>query len=767
MGFHAQPKYPSMERQDLTQGQLGSFKFTPVDVQTNTRGDTPLFLQAQSLLRARVGEQGGFEFITEDYQNNFASLASQQSLGGTVQNFSPRLSPGFSSATTCRPATPPSDPGYFNRHIKPDLEDSRLKLGPAAFRSAVNGNSPEKNFSQSRPRAEVGHLASGLHLSPFRELYLSLRLPQSNLTSFYLPSVPQQPFWTMDPTVQAFEPSSEATVPTIALDYSTIVRCLVSEQESHERVQKSLEQAQLHIKKLEGQLEKAKAREIELTLTLKSLNGIIDRLESRLDVIGEKSAEPTTGGDNNGEGDIMTERQDKNTAALPITTSLTDDSAQSITTGKTVSEAEADSSVDSSSMIKQLTPNVDHNDAFNLDLLLKHKRGTIPKWQTRALRKHFDIDSISEDSVDKSAEESFNPDELVGISPPKASGIRDRTNDVDMATTTKATPTKKEQVTTPIQGISNDDNKTATPTKYSPAKLYPESFLSKYQKAKKQPATLDSADETPFKTEFLRNNIGKPSLSSVATMHSLNARAPKVVDPTAPYELSIKWQINKESPLYEEEEIDRAIKWQPADARYGIFWKHPVRYLDHSSKNLFRTVMIDYIPKTATYNDVLGQISGGSLEKIEMVPAIGNVTDYQTARVVFNFEIGASTTANFARDHGMKIKDQPLRVWQVLTQTYPKNMALDRDIFDNGFTRILLINNASQEALAMIPTKLQHFQRSIVDFGETFDRYPMVEFTSVAVAIQAMEVLVADPNFSGAEFDFDEDPCGEPYPFAH
>lgn len=146
-GLYAQPKYPSMERQDLTQGQLGSFKFTPVDVPSSTLGDTPFLLQAQARLRARVGDPSS---ITADNQSSFP-VASQQWLGPAMNRLC------FPAALSTDSTT--SDPTFFNTHLKPDLEDSRLKFGPAAFRAAVAGNSPDKAFSQSQPRAEVSHYA--------------------------------------------------------------------------------------------------------------------------------------------------------------------------------------------------------------------------------------------------------------------------------------------------------------------------------------------------------------------------------------------------------------------------------------------------------------------------------------------------------------------------------------------------------------------------------------------------------------------------------
>lgn len=152
-GLYTHPKYPLMERQDLTQGQLGSFKFTPVDP-TSTLGDTPWLLAAQAQLRARAGDREGPALVTADDQSNIASrIASQLGVHQNSQSFYSALP--FDSFH--RTAIPTSDPAFFNKHIKPDLEESRLKLGPAAFRAAVVGNSPDKSFSQTRTRAEVSH----------------------------------------------------------------------------------------------------------------------------------------------------------------------------------------------------------------------------------------------------------------------------------------------------------------------------------------------------------------------------------------------------------------------------------------------------------------------------------------------------------------------------------------------------------------------------------------------------------------------------------
>lgn len=58
--------------------------------------------------------------------------------------------------------------------------------------------------------------------------------------------------------------------------------------------------------------------------------------------------------------------------------------------------------------------------------------------------------------------------------------------------------------------------------------------------------------------------------------------------------------------------------------------------------NLYRTIMIDFIPFGTPYSDVLQQIRGGKVELIQMYGPIGDVTNFVTARVIYTDENGAT-----------------------------------------------------------------------------------------------------------------------------
>ncbi|RMZ82884.1 hypothetical protein DV737_g1873, partial [Chaetothyriales sp. CBS 132003] len=247
---------------------------------------------------------------------------------------------------------------------------------------------------------------------------------------------------------------------------------------------------------------------------------------------------------------------------------------------------------------------------------------------------------------------------------------------------------------------------------------------------------------------------------------------PTLIDSVGLLKLNIKWKVTAENPIYNDENEKERSLWRerPTLNQNSLFWRHPVRYVDYLEKNLFRTVMIDYIPLGATCSDILANIHGGAIEKMQLVGPIGTAAIYMTARIVFNYELSASTTASHARSHGMRVLGKPVRVWQVITQTYPKTAQLESDVFENMYTRLLLVNlkNANigvevrEQMLGLLPAKLAWLQDELIGMGKTLDGYDLIEFMSVQAATKAMEQLRRDEDFGGIELDFEDDPCAEP-----
>lgn len=119
------------------------------------------------------------------------------------------------------------------------------------------------------------------------------------------------------------------------------------------------------------------------------------------------------------------------------------------------------------------------------------------------------------------------------------------------------------------------------------------------------------------------------------------------------------------------------------------------------------------------------------------------------------------------QDPGIRINGRPVRVWQVLEPTYPKNGDLEEAIYLNGHTRILIINAPMVEAKQVLKRKLRKQIEAgfILDISRSDDDddTTIVEFTNIEEATKALERFLDDPDLAGADFGFDDDPCASCY----
>lgn len=229
---------------------------------------------------------------------------------------------------------------------------------------------------------------------------------------------------------------------------------------------------------------------------------------------------------------------------------------------------------------------------------------------------------------------------------------------------------------------------------------------------------------------------------------------------TFPYSTMIHWNIHSNNPIFEDE-VDLSRAMRSTYSPNPLFWKHPVRYLpDLSEKNLYRTIMIDFIPSDTPLKEVLQHIRGGIVESIQLVPPVGQANTFMTARIVFVYE--ASAHGLYLQDQrtGIHINGRRVRLWQVLQPTYPRHYLLSQAI-DEGASRVLLILDMTSAAAGKLSEKLapQRLGGFLIDEGMSFDGYRRLEFTSIAEAIKAAETIEGDPELGGTTAIFDDDPC--------
>ena len=248
----------------------------------------------------------------------------------------------------------------------------------------------------------------------------------------------------------------------------------------------------------------------------------------------------------------------------------------------------------------------------------------------------------------------------------------------------------------------------------APTLQLPAAFLSKYRPAQKSENVVDSPVENPFSEDAQISQEGvqemgipstDPDKGDAATSDTLPTTTPHIVrnrkdlrswlqeqvkisnesQPAAlpVVDTKILWSMSALQPVFDDDQqvkqamqsngiIDRHYAaTRKTSTHTTYFWQHPVRFLPSpTEKNLYRTVMIDYIPQGTTYQDVLAHVRTGALESIQLFPPLRGCTDYFTARIVFTYELGAVLMVmqyqkRFSHRDAFQIKGVPVRVWQV------------------------------------------------------------------------------------------------------
>lgn len=114
---------------------------------------------------------------------------------------------------------------------------------------------------------------------------------------------------------------------------------------------------------------------------------------------------------------------------------------------------------------------------------------------------------------------------------------------------------------------------------------------------------------------------------------------------------------------------------------------------------------------------------------------------------------------------GIFIKGQNVRVWQVSEPTYPRSQLLEDLIYEEGYTRLLIVDGALTDMEQLLRRKLRNqiIGGFVLDISSTQDGMTLVEFTSIAEAEKALRLLIADPDLDKTQFDFEPDYCENPY----
>ncbi|KIW96575.1 uncharacterized protein Z519_01966 [Cladophialophora bantiana CBS 173.52] len=782
-------KYPPMERQDLNQSQLGSFKFTPVDPVINIQSLTQsakLYLEKQISQRF---PQGAALPLAAPSQNKLLPVSDMP-----YENLA--LYPNPSS----------TDADFFNKHIKPDLGDSRLRLGPAALRSAVEGAaSPTKKAVAIHVQRESEGAAVSQH---------------GRNNSFIAPepvsSHTQIPIMDVTPTTFLLEGGFPGQNLSDSTSFSeTLCVALENEQRAHKATRAALAQQIMRRAEVEDQLRKSRQQIASMTTTINNLGAIIK-------YNANKSDADTTGGHK--KTDLSEEDEEAALKEFYREYQKVKDAAKEKaqpkgreqSTGKEYSEPDISAQKDVAGVVAAAACDIaDDAQLYNLDLLKKPTfDDSADSALRRTLRKHFSIDETADDDKFPVTPAKIRPsiNRLIDISPESLGGAKvkdeaEHENDMCVSQDQSRSNNPSNGSQQRLKASPKIPSQVRLLTTQNPVLELPAAIVAKYgqepvashEQALQGKSNGVNLHLSNFEVLLLENRPGKPpndehhgrltpssSLTSCDTGQSPTTMVFSAARPKSRITIQIgddlhgmpKWLINKDNPVFESDQE----KWQ-ALGENGIAWRqnspfidHPVRYLPEDAAgnaDAYRTVMIDAIPVGSTLADVLSVVRGGSLESIQLFPPIGGATSFMTARVVFNYEESAHNMMKNQEVKGgkagdanrFKIKGVAVRCWMPTDPTYPRNDELERKVLGRSHaSRIILISNIDEYIFNMIPYKIKNpHAHHVIEYSYTPDGCASIEFTNIKTAIKVMDLLERDGQLWNGNLQYDTDYTCTPY----
>ncbi|KIX93319.1 uncharacterized protein Z520_10962 [Fonsecaea multimorphosa CBS 102226] len=794
-------KYPPMERQDLNQSQLGSFKFTPVDPVSSSSSIQTLTQSAKLYLEEQLSRR----------LPRVAAGTSQNKLH-TVTNVSPEKPLSYSNSSS-------ADANFFNKHIKPDLGDSRLRLGPAALRSAVAGAaSPTKNVSVIQVQQEPNAVLREQRQST------SFNAPELGLSQIQVPP--------LDPMSTAFPQEGEYSGQSLNDETSfseTLCVALANEQRAHS-VTKAVLNYQIRKRtEAEDQLKQYRQQISSMTMTIKNLGDIIKYNTNKYHRVAPGVWPLERPGvwpdklkianfpDESEEEAALKEfyreyQKAKDAAKEKEQRKEKEQQTEKERSGTGVSAKKDTADVN----VAPFNDVVDDAQLYNLELLKKPTfDDSADSILRRTLRKHFSIDENVDDGKAPTTPARRRPsiNRLIDISPESLGEAKEKEKtegEGDMAAPKEESRVDDlaNEIQQRLKVSTNSKSQVRLLTTENPVLELPAEFVAKYgqkpvdaeaqasgEKSNGVKLHLSKAEvflhnETPSKPSS-DEQYGRLSPPSSLADDRHGQPATDVVPSTAAQPKSRitlqvgdnlhgepKWLITKDNPIFDSEEE----KWH-ALGENGIAWRqnspfmdHPVRYLPEDAAgttDAYRTVMIDAIPIGSTFPDVLSIVKGGSLESIQLFPPIGKVTNFMTARVVFNYEESAHNMikhqeAKAGEDNDsnrFKIKGVAVRCWMPTDPTYPRNEELERKVLgSSGASRIILISDIDEYIYNTIPFKVKHpHAQHVIEYSYTPDGCASIEFTNVKTAIKVMGLLKMDEDFWNGSLQYDTDYTCTPY----
>ncbi|KAI4209982.1 MAG: hypothetical protein LQ351_007146 [Letrouitia transgressa] len=210
------------------------------------------------------------------------------------------------------------------------------------------------------------------------------------------------------------------------------------------------------------------------------------------------------------------------------------------------------------------------------------------------------------------------------------------------------------------------------------------------------------------------------------------------------------------------------LNGSPLERRFPGFFKHGIRFQPTPTMhNLYRTVIVDRLPRSITLTPLLEQVQGGPVYSVKLLETF-SITGFSSALIVFVFQQSATRFLRQAQKRPLIFNDIPAKVSLVTTPTWPMPESHYRAILDHLQTRCLVVRNfprgvSLKEFVEDLHACSRIMERWIERLWLREDWILELRFSSFPSAYQAYGIFTNSAKYTMCDVKFVPDPCSRDF----
>ncbi|KAJ5887629.1 hypothetical protein N7495_007670 [Penicillium taxi] len=223
----------------------------------------------------------------------------------------------------------------------------------------------------------------------------------------------------------------------------------------------------------------------------------------------------------------------------------------------------------------------------------------------------------------------------------------------------------------------------------------------------------------------------------------------------------LNWKLKKNNVFENQEEerkaFNRCYIFSPGSRKSNMLFQYGLRYIPGEKElNIYRTVMIDFVPQHMAISEILHSIRGGAVHSAYLADTVA-INGFKTAKITFINQKGAMNFFKCVQKDGFYVGINVLPVYVVRSPSYPPELSTT-DI-QGGPTRCLKVRSNGSKFLKKEIYGLLSSSRlgTYVDnFGvDNVEGEVSIRFISVDAALLTVGIL----RHREWSITFGDDPC--------